>query len=276
MIIDTHAHLNHPLFKKDRKKVIERCLDNDLRVINVGTNLESSQEVINLSKKEGLFAAVGLHPMNLKTGVLRKKYLERNKEKMEEDFNYNKYKKLAKYEGVVAIGEIGLDYYWKPKTTRKKKIYKDGQKELLLKQLKLAKKLDLPVIFHCRMANNDLIKLLKENPDLRPDKAVMHCFVGNLEELKEYLNFGFHIGFNGIIFKTLEGIDFKEIIKNTPLSRMLIETDCPFLSPPESEEKRNEPIFVKYVLKELSKVKEVDLDKLTTQTTQNAKKLFNI
>ena len=150
----------------------------------------------------------------------------------EENFDYEKYKELgSKSEKVVAIGEIGLDYYWKPKTKGKLELFKEKQKEVLFQQLNLAKELNLPVIFHCRMAHKDLIQFLKENKETRPPAAVAHGFVGNAEELKEYLNFGYYIGFNGIIFKKIEGIDFEENIRQTPLERILIETDCPYLTP---------------------------------------------
>ena len=277
MIIDTHAHLNHPLFDKDRENVIKRCSTNDVWTINVGTNLKSSREVVSLAEENrNLFAVIGLHPMNLETGVLSKKYKEANEEKMESVFNYDKYKKIARSKSVVAIGEIGLDYYWKPKTTKRKQIFKDKQKELLLQQLRLAKELKLPVVFHCRMANGDLIELLKNNPLLSPKNAVMHSFVGSLEDLNNFLSFGFHIGFNGIIFKNLEGVNFNEIIKNTPLDRILLETDCPYLTPPETGMKRNEPVFIKHVLKKIAEVKEVDIHELSKLITKNAKQLFKI
>ena len=277
MIIDTHAHLNHPVFDKDRENVIKRCLTNDVWVINVGTNIKTSEEVVILAEENrNIFAVIGLHPINLETGVLREKYKELNEEKTESIFNYEGYKKIAGSEKVVAIGEIGLDYYWKPKTIKRKQVFKEKQKELLLQQLKLAKELELPVVFHCRMASHDLIELLKNNSSLRPKNAVMHSFVGNLEELKQYLDFGFHIGFNGIIFKSLEGINFNEIIKNIPLDKILLETDCPYLSPPESGMKRNEPIFVKHTLKKIAKVKKIDVHKLSKIIVENTKKLFKI
>ncbi len=277
MIIDTHAHLNHPLFNKDRQNVIKRCSTNDVWVINVGTNIKTSKEVVILAEENrNLFAVIGLHPINLETGVLKEKYKKLNEEKIESIFNYEEYKKIADSEKVIAIGEIGLDYYWKPKTTKRKQVFKEKQKELLLQQLKLAKELKLPVVFHCRMASHDLIELLKNNSSLRPENAVMHSFVGNLEELKQYLDFGFHIGFNGIIFKSLEGINFNEIIKNTPLDKILLETDCPYLSPPESGMKRNEPILVKHILREIAKIKKIETHKLSKIIVENSKKLFKI
>lgn len=276
MIIDSHAHLNHPLFDKDRENVIKRCLTNDVWVVNIGTNIETSKEVVVLAEENrNIFAVVGLHPMNLKTGVLRKKYEEANEDKMEDGFDYDSYKKIANSDKVIAIGEIGLDYYWKPKTAERKRIFKEKQKNLLLEQLKLAKELDLAVVFHCRMANADLIELLKDN-QLKPERAVIHSFVGTLSDLKEYLKLGFHIGFNGIIFKTIEGINFDKIIQETPLDRILIETDSPYLSPPETGIERNEPIFVKQILKKIAETRKADISELSKIITENTRKFFKI
>ena len=173
MLIDTHAHLNFNIYKNDADEVIRRSLDNNIWMINVGTKYETSKKAVELAQKhsQGVFAAIGLHPLHLETGLVK---IKNDNEEIEvntkeEDFDYEKYKELAlrssAYGGkgkVVAIGEIGLDYYWKPKTTKKKEIFKQKQRNLLLKQLELAKELNLPVIFHCRMAHEDLIKILNE------------------------------------------------------------------------------------------------------------------
>jgi len=274
MIIDTHAHLNFDVFDKDRKKVIERCHKNKVWVVNVGINFETSKKAVEIAEKyEGMFASVGLHPLNLDAGLVK---IKNKKEGTEKTFNYQKYKELAKSPKVIAIGEIGLDYYLKPKTKKKKEIFKAKQKELLFEELKLAKKLNLPVIFHCRMAHFDLIQFLKENKGVFPKKAVIHSFVGKLEELKEYLSFGYNIGFNGIIFKKVEGVDFKKIIKVVPLEKILVETDAPYLVPPQIKEKRNEPIFVKYVIKRIAEIKNLEFEKIAEITSKNAKRLFRI
>ena len=274
MIIDTHAHLNFDVFDKDRKKVIERCHKNKVWVVNVGINFETSKKAVEVAKKyKGMFASVGLHPLNLDTGLLK---IKNQKEKLEKFFDYQKYEELAKSPKVIAIGEIGLDYYLKPKTKRKREIFKVKQKELIFEELRLAKKLNLPVIFHCRMAHFDLIQFLKENKEVFPKKAVLHSFVGNLEELKEYLNFGYNIGFNGIIFKKIGDIDFKKIIKAVPLEKILVETDTPYLAPPQVKEKRNEPIFVKYIIKRIADIKNLEFKKVAETTFENAKRLFKI
>ncbi|MCP6718485.1 MAG: TatD family hydrolase [Patescibacteria group bacterium] len=278
MLIDTHAHLNFSAFNKDRDKIIKKCLDNNVWVVNVGTNLITSKQVVELALKyeKGIYASIGLHPINLETGLVKIKADINERKSIEKEFDYEKYKKLAQNEKVVAIGEIGLDYYWRPKTKVKKELFKQKQKDLLLEQLKLAKELDLPVIFHCRMANHDLFNILSDHSDLRPKKAVAHSFVGSVDDIRRHIDLGYYIGFNGIIFKNIEGIDFKEIIKATPSERILIETDCPYLVPPQAQTKRNEPIFVKYIAQEIAKIKSISFEKVKEAITKNAKTLFGI
>ena len=279
MLIDTHAHLNFNAYRNDADEVIRRSLKNGIWMINVGTQYDTNKKAIELAQnyKEGVYAAVGLHPIHLETGLVKIKNdtEEIELKTKEEGLDYEKYKELAQNPKVVAVGEIGLDYYWKPKTKRKLELFKERQKEVLIKQLKLAKELNLSVIFHCRMGHKDLIKTLSDNTEVRPLQAVAHGFVGNSEELQGYLDFGFYIGFNGIIFKNIEGIDFRENIKKTPLDKILIETDCPYLTPPQVEG-RNEPLYVRYVAEEVAKIKNMSFNELTKTTTENAKNLFKM
>jgi len=299
MLIDTHAHLNFNAYKNDVDEVIKRTLENNTWIINIGTQYETSKKAVEIAQKyeKGAYAAIGLHPIHLETKLVKIKIDPEEIQQFnskEEEFDYKRYKELAQSEKVVAIGEIGLDYYYKPKTKRKLELFKEKQKEALLKQLELAKELNLPVIFHCRMGHKDLIEILSENSALRPQKAVAHGFVGNLEELQKYLDFGFYIGFNGIIFKSIAGIDFEKNIKETPLEKILIETDCPYLTPPQIEG-RNEPFYVKYVAEEIAKIKNLRakrtlfssspsfllrknlvFEEIAKITTENAKKLFAI
>ena len=275
MLIDTHAHLNLQVFGKDFEDVIKKCQQNNIWVINVGVNYEISKKGVEIAEKynKGVYSAVGLHPIALDTGLIKIK----TEDKLEKQFDFERYEKLAlSSKKIVAIGEIGLDYYYKPKTKKKLVLFKEKQKALLKQELKLAKELNLPVIFHCRMAHQDLIEFLSENSQIRPRKAVAHGFVGNIEELQKYLDFGYYIGFNGIIFKTIEGIDFEANIKKTPLDRILIETDCPFLTPPNFGEERNNPLGVKLVVEHIAKIKDVSFEKIAEITFQNAKKLFNL
>jgi TatD DNase family protein len=187
----------------------------------------------------------------------------------EESFDYEKYKELARSsKKVVAVGEIGLDYYYKPKTNVRLESFKNKQKEVFSRQLDLAKELDLPVIFHCRMAHDEMIDILGNYENL---KGTIHCFTGTLEQAEKYLKMGFYIGLNGIIFK----FNIDEIIKKIPLDKILIETDCPYLTPPPMAG-RNEPLFVKYVAGKVAQLKSLSVEEIAGKTTENAKKLFKI
>ena len=193
---------------------------------------------------------------------------------------YEKYKELAKNKKIVAIGEIGLDYYYRPKTKSRQEQFKENQKKVFIRQLDLAKELNLPVIFHCRMAHTDAVSILKNYQGIR---GVMHCFTGTAEEMQEYLKLGFYIGFNGIIFSALGGpalggkLPLDEVIKQCPLDKILIETDCPYLTPPsEGKDKRNEPIFVKHVAKRISELKGTNFEQVCEETSKNARNLFGI
>ena len=285
MYIDTHAHLNFNAFKEDSSEIIEKCLTDNIWMINVGTQYITSKRAVEMAKKheQGVYAAIGLHPMSLETGLVKIKADPNETEERigEKQFDYEKYKELAVKNvnnggKVVAIGEIGLDYYWRPKTQIRKKLFKQKQKELLLEQLKLAKELNLPVIFHCRMAHQDLVDILKENKELIPEKAVAHGFVGTTEELEQYLEFGFSVGLNGIIFKNIEGINFKENIKKIPLEKILLETDCPYLTPSPFEGERNTPLNLKYIAQRVAETKNIRPEILVEAATNNAKNLFGI
>jgi len=282
MVIDTHAHLNFNAYKTDLDEVIRRSLDNNIWMINVGSQYETSKKAVEIAEKypEGVYAAVGLHPIHLSKGIFKTKI---DKEEIEfqtkeEEFDYQKYKELAKSKKVVAIGETGLDYYYRPKTKKKLEEFKNKQKEVFLKHLELAQELNLPVIFHFRFAHDDLIKILADSQnsnkstgvDLLPS-GVMHCFTGSWEQAKEYLEMGFYLGFNGIIFK----LDLDEIIKKTPLDKILIETDCPYLTPPPMTG-RNEPIYIKHVAEKIAKLRNLSYEEIARVTTENAKKLFGI
>jgi TatD family hydrolase len=235
-------------FDHDFDQVIKRSLSEKVWMINVGSKYETSKKALEIAKQydNGIFAAVGLHPIHAQ----------------DEEFDKEKYKELAKSDKVLAIGEIGLDYF---KDYGK---FKDKQKQVFLQQLDLAKELDLPIILHCRMAHNNLLEIIKgyQVPGL------VHCFSGDWEQAKKYLDLGFYIGINGIIYKR----DLKEVIEKTPLEKILIETDCPYLTPPQLENKRNEPINVRYIAKEIAKIKAIDLETVIQTTFRNAADLFNI
>ncbi|MDO8435914.1 MAG: TatD family hydrolase [bacterium] len=293
MLIDTHSHLNFNAYKNDADEVIKRALDNDIWMLNVGSQFSTSKRAVEIAEKypKGVYAAVGLHPIHLTEGIFKTKIDTEEIEfkKAEEDFYYEKYKELARSKKVVAIGEVGLDYYYRPKTKTKLEQFKNKQKEALLAQLALAKELNLPVIFHCRSAHKDLIEILNyktRTTNYKPN-GVVHCFTGNLEEAKQYLELGLYLGLNGIIFK-LEVAEtsshlssraasphsvLDEVIKNIPLNRILVETDCPYLTPPPFEG-RNEPLYIKSVVQRIAEIKNMNYEEIAKITTENAKKLF--
>ena len=243
MLIDTHAHLNFNDFRNDFDKVIKRSLAEDIWMINVGSKYETSKKAVEIAEKyNGVFAAIGLHPIHAE----------------DESFDEEKYKELSRSDKVVAIGEIGLDYF------KDYGLFKEKQKEVFLKQLDFAKELDLSVIIHCRMAHEDLLDILKSHQI----PGVIHCFTGNWQQAKKYMDMGFYLGINGIMYK----LDLKEVIEKMPLDRLLLETDCPYLG----KEKRNEPSFVREIAKDIARIKSISFEGVAKTTTQNAQTLFNI
>ncbi len=292
MIIDTHSHLNFKAYDNDRDEVIKRTQQAEVICIDVGTKFETSRNAVKLAEQnENIFAVIGLHPIHIKTDLLKLKMdeIEGGFEPLGEEFNKAKYLELAKSsKKVVAIGEIGLDYYYRPKSKTKREQHKELQKSIFIKQLELAEELNLPVMVHTRMAHEDTVSILK-NYQLQATsyklRGVIHGFVGTLPEAQKYLELGFYLGINGIIFKfnetseavRLGQVDVDGVIKNCPLEKILTETDCPYLTPPqEGKETRNEPIFVKHIIQKIADIKGLSFDEVTGATTQNAKNLFGI
>jgi len=290
MLIDTHAHLNFSAFKDDVNEIIKRTLENDVWVINVGSQYSTSKRAVEIAQKyeEGIYAAVGLHPIHLEERKVDHSEVDAQAvfKTRSEEFDYEKYKELAQNPKVVAIGEIGLDYWYKPKAKKKLEEFKERQREVFLKQLNLAKELNLPIILHCRIAHDDLLRLLELQASKSELGGVIHCFTGDWQQAQKYLNLGFYLGFNGLIFKKIEGApDWQEIIKKLPLEKILIETDAPYLTPSLPAEAlakvgpepiRNEPFYVKYVAQKIAEIKNLTFEKIVKITTQNAKELFKI
>lgn len=277
-IIDTHSHLNFSEFHKQRGELIKSCLEEGLWMINVGTNFESSKKVVEIAEnyEKGVYASVGLIPLNLKTALVEKKEGEKPEDILEKEFDFEKYKKLTSSKKVVAIGETGLDYFKKPKGKAKKQQFKQEQKELFKQHFKLSQEVKLPLILHCRMAHDKMLSLLSgllgEVNNLPQPRGVIHCFTGSLEQAKRYLELGFYLGFNGIIFK----LKMEEIIKNIPIEKILVETDAPFLTPPDFYQDANTPFGVKKVIEKIAEVKDMSYDQVSEATFQNAKKVFRI
>lgn len=284
LIIDTHSHVNFSDFKNDSNDVIKRALDNCVWMINVGAEKITSERAVNIAEEyaEGVYAAVGLHPSHL---VEQDIEYEENKEAMKhksnpEDFDYGFYLNLVKNKKVVGIGECGLDYYHNPQpqtSNLKNKNWKEKQKEVFAKHLRLAKEVSKPIIIHCRDAHNDLLEILRAEAKL--PRGVMHFFSGNPEQAKKYIELGFYISFSGVItFPPRSGEianAYHEIIKNVPLERILTETDCPYVAPVPHRGKRNEPAYVKYIIQKIAEIKNMSFEDVAERTTKNARELFS-
>jgi len=253
MYIDTHAHLNFKAFEADYRDVIERAFKLDVRaIINVGSNLKTSLEAIKIANMydKGVYAAIGLHPIHIK----------------DEDFDRDEFEKIAQDKKVVALGETGLDYYYDRST-------KERQKEIFRKILTIANKISKPVILHSRDAGDDVLSVLIE--EKIESKGVMHCSQGNWNFAKVILDMGLYISFTGLITFTKNYETF-EVIKNAPLERIMIETDCPYMTPEPYRGKRNEPAYVVEVAKKIAEIKKIPLEKVAEQTTKNAIELFGL
>lgn len=284
MIIDTHSHLSFKAYDADREEVVKRTKDAGVVCVDVGTKYETSKMAVKLAEaNEGVYAAIGMHPIHIKTDLIKLKMDEEEGAfaPLGEEYDKERYRELVledrkKAEGsersrrIVAIGEIGLDYYYRPKSETKKEQFKELQRKVFAEQLDLARELNLPVIVHCRMAHDEIIEILGEYKGLT---GTIHCFTGSWDQAQKYMDLGFYLGINGIIFK----FDIDEVIKQAPLDRLLVETDCPYLTPTvEGKEKRNEPIFVKHVIQRIADLKEMSFEEIADKTTENAKKLFKI
>ncbi len=279
MLIDTHSHVNFNAYKDDSDEVIRKTLQEDTWMINVGAEYKTSKRALKMANKfeRGVYAAVGLHPIHL--------FEQEHKENGQtihtraEEFNYDIYEKLAKFEKVVAIGEIGLDYFHIDKSQDIDKV-KEKQKSVFYQQLLLARRLDLPVIIHCRQAHDDTISLLedfkKEHRDLIPGGkfwGVMHCFSGDEDLAWKYFSLGLIISFTGLITFSQQ---WDNLIRRLPTDKFMVETDCPFMTPAPYRGQRNEPILVKFVAQRIAEIKNLSLERVAELTTKNAKSLFRI
>lgn len=304
-LFDTHAHVNFNAFKNDTDAVLQRMLKNNTWVVMPGTQFSTSQKAVEMAEHypQGVYAAIGLHPIHLaekryvdelelqselpapvETGrEARPKFLMGFETKAEE-FEYEKYKALGKSKKVVAIGEFGLDYYYEPKSKEKREAQRRKQKTALALQLKLAGELHLPVILHCRKAHDDLLEILHTRYKIQDtkQKGVVHCYTGDLKQAEQFYNLGLYFGFNGLIFKDVPALpNPEEIIASIPLDRIVLETDSPYLVPPQAKgvsdtPTRNEPLFVKYVAEEIARIKGISVDEVASATTANAKSLFKL
>lgn len=272
MLIDTHSHVNFNAYKDDFDAVTKRALGENIWMINVGSQESTSKRAIEMAHKypQGVFAVVGMHPLHLAKGHVDADEFE-NEGRMEE-FNFDKYLQMATDEKVVGIGEVGLDYYRIGPMEEKEA--KQAQIELLWQQIELAQKVSKPLVIHCRKAHPEMIKILNEAMAKYDNlRGVIHSFSGRQNQAEEYLKIGFHIALNGII--TYDH-SYDKVALNTPIEKLLIETDCPYLTPNPHRGERNEPSFVKFVAQKIAEIKKIPLSEVEETTTNNAKTLFGI
>lgn len=253
MLVDTHAHLQWASFNKDIEKVISRAREVGVeQIVNIGFDLEGSRKAVELAEKyNGLYATVGIHPHNAN-------YLNQNA--------LDELRKLSENPKVVAIGEIGLDYY-------RNLSPKESQKKAFEAQLFLAEELNLPAVIHNREAHIDTLKMVSKFEG--KIGGIMHCFSGNREVAERYVRSGFYISFAGpVTFPNSH--ELRRIAKWTDLNKILLETDSPWLAPQNKRGKRNEPAFLLFIAKKIAELKGISGDELAEATTENAKEVFQL
>ena len=252
-IFDTHAHYDDAKFDEDRENLLKEIYDFGVKkYVNIGCNIDTSKKSIELAEKHNfIYASCGIHPSEIK-----EKYIEQ----------INKIEKLAQNDKVVAIGEIGLDYYWNKEN-------KELQKEAFEKQIDLANELELPIVIHSRDASVDTIEMIRTH---KVNKAgIFHCCQPNQEMVRQALELGYYISFAGpITFKNSRNAP--DVIKMVPLDRILIETDSPYLTPEPNRGKRNDCRNVKYVAQKIAELKNVPIEEIAKITYDNAKRIFEI
>lgn len=253
MIFESHAHYDSHQFDEDREALLGSMQENGVGIIlNVCADWDSVTEVVDMVQKYPfMYAAVGLHPDEV--GDLDEERFEFLKTQCQND-------------KVVAVGEIGLDYYWDNESH-------DVQKKWFVRQLELARELSLPIIIHSRDAAEDTLKIMKEHA--QGLRGVIHCFSYSKELAEEYVKMGFHIGIGGVVtFKN--GKKLKEVAEVVPLERILLETDCPYLAPEPYRGKRNSSIYIPHIAQAIADIKGLTCEEVVAQTEANGKELFKI
>lgn len=253
-LFDTHAHVNDEAYDQDREAMLAACFEAGVQyIVCPGVDIETSKSAIAMAAKyPQIYAAVGIHP-------------EEGAPKNESDWDL--LDELASQSKVVAIGEIGLDYY------NDENCDHDTQKELFIRQLALARKHDLPILIHDREAHGDLMDILcKEGKD---NYGILHCYSGSWEMAKELIKHNFYISFAGpVAFKNSKTV--KAVAKEVPMDRLLIETDSPYLTPPPFRGKRNDPSKTQYIAEEIGRLKGMEAEEVAKTALENAKRLFKI
>lgn len=249
---DTHAHYNDEKFEEDRDIIINQIKENNIKYVTVvGYNIESSIKAIEIANKyDNIYATVGISPNDL-----------------ESEIDLEKIESLAQGKKVVAIGEIGLDYYWNKEN-------KDLQKDIFVKQIEIANKMELPISIHTREAVYDTLDILKNRIKVK-NTGIFHCCPLNIELIKEAVKLGFYISFSGnITFKNSKNAN--KCIEAVPIDKLLIETDSPYMTPEPYRGKRNNSIYVKLVAQKIAEVRNMELTDIAKITLENAKRVYII
>lgn len=253
-IFDSHSHYDDEAYDLDREEVFKELqADGVVGVINCASSYESVSKVNELTKEYNfVYGAIGIHPENAD---------ECTDERIEE------FREIIKNNNkIVAVGEIGLDYYWEENPSR------EVQKDVFRKHMKLAKELKLPVIIHDRDAHQDTLEIMKEFPEVI---GTVHCFSGSVEFAKECIKLGYYVGITGVItFKNAKKL--VNVVKEVPLDRLLVETDCPYMSPEPNRGKRNQSNYIKYIIEKIAEIKEIDSKELNKIVNNNLYTLMNI
>ena len=287
LLIDSHTHTNFNSFKEDYQAVIQHALGKDIWLINVGSQYTTSARALKIAQgyTQGVYAAIGLHPIHLFDIQVDldegPSFISR-----QERFITKKYQALidsGKGHKLVAIGEIGLDYYHLPKEYSFEEV-KQIQSEQFIKQLEFAAQNNLPVIVHCRgtaqdsyTAYDDLYHVLSNQIENGLNlHGVIHCYGGSLAQAEKFIALGFYIGFTGIITFGKNAERLREIVRWLPLNKILLETDAPYLTPAPYRGQRNEPAYVEYVAKKLAELKNTAFKLVAQQTVHNTRQLFKI
>jgi TatD DNase family protein len=277
MLIDSHAHLSFSAFNDDREEVIKRCEQKQMKVINIGSQLPTSVGAIKIAQEnDSMSAVIGIHPIHI--GDCEKDPLEAKEHKeidLENDFK--EIVKLVDDDQVVGVGETGLDYFRLEEGDIEET--KKLQKEYFIKHLDLAQEKNLPVVLHCRgdkespdSAYLEMLDILKG----RKLTGVIHCFGSTLDIANKFIDLGFYIGITGIVTFGKKAAELERVATNIPLEKLLVETDCPYLTPDPHRGERNEPIHVELVASHIAKLRVVTVEEVINQTGKNAIMLFNL
>ena len=253
-IFDTHCHLNHEDLYKDIDAVIERAkLNGVTSFLVVGYDKETSLLAVKIAHKyDFVYAAIGYHPTEINVS--------------EEDFN--EVMNLLSDSKVVAVGEIGLDYYWVKDEAEREK-----QKDYFIRQIEIANKNHLPITIHCRDAINDTLEIVKEHKPI--EGGIMHCYSGSLESAYEFIKCGLYISLGGpVTFKNAK--EPKRVAENIPLDNLLVETDSPYLAPHPHRGGQNEPAYIALVVNEIARLKNITNEEVALATYNNARKVFKL